>query len=142
MLSAIPISTTVETIIIYAVATAVGTLLIWIGRSVARITKNQSAIHDQVMGVPEVGYPSMRDQFTEVREHLSRQDLTLVNLEHEVQDNSGSSLKDAVKVVNKDLQEIKKEVLPYINRNNNSLDDLDKKINELDKKFEIHFKAI
>ena len=114
MLEAISVSTTLDTILIYAVATAAGALMIWIGRSVARITKNQSAIHDQVMGVPDVGYPSMRDQFTEIRDHLGRQDATLEKLEHEVQDNSGSSLKDAVKAVNKSLEIVEKKLDRHI----------------------------
>jgi hypothetical protein len=128
----------IETVIIYAIATAIGALLIWIGKSIATVAKNQSAIHDQVMGVPEVGYPSMRDQFDEIRAHLSRQDETLTKLEHEVQDNSGSSLKDAVKVINKDIANIRKEVVPGINKNFAALENLQNQFNDLDLKLEKH----
>lgn len=69
-------------ILIYACATAIGSLLVWIGRSLARMTKDQTAIHDQVMGIPEIGHPSMRDQFEEIRDHLDKQDAILEELEN------------------------------------------------------------
>jgi hypothetical protein len=142
-------TTVIDNVLIYAIATSVGALLIWIGKSVATVAKNQSAIHDQVMGVPEVGYPSMRDQFTEIRNHLCRQDQilekqdsTLANLEHEVQDNSGSSLKDAVKVVNRDVNNIRKEILPGLSKNNETLQSLQKKVDEIDARLEKHLNSI
>ena len=106
-------------------------MLIWVGRSLAKLAQNQSALHDQVMGVPEVGYPSMRDQFTEVRNHLCKQDETLNKLEHEVQDNSGSSLKDAVKLVNRD-----------VTKNTVMLNSLNKKIDEIDNRLSKHIDSI
>jgi len=121
----------IETILIYALASSIGALLIWVGRSLAKLAQNQSAIHDQVMGVPEVGYPSMRDQFTEVRNHLCKQDETLNKLEHEVQDNSGSSLKDAVKLVNRD-----------VTKNTVMLNSLNKKIDEIDNRLSKHIDSI
>jgi len=142
MLSVISINTTLETILIYATATAFGTLLIWVGRSIAKIAKNQSAIHDQVMGVPEVGYPSMRDQFTEIREHLCKQDSTLEKLEHEVQDNSGSSLKDAVKIVNRDVNTMRTDVMPVIANSGKTLEELSKKIIDIDNRLERHLNSV
>lgn len=114
----------VRDVAVLAIATAIGALLIWIGRTLTKLVQRQSAIHDQVLGIPEVGYPSMRDQFAEVREHLCKQDGTLDKLEHEVQDNSGSSLKDAVKVVNR------------------AVNDLSKKVVDLDAKLEKHIETI
>ena len=121
----------IETILIYALASSIGALLIWVGRSLAKLAQNQSAIHDQVMGVPEVGYPSMRDQFTVVRNPLCKQDETLNKLEHEVQDNSGSSLKDAVKLVNRD-----------VTKNTVMLNSLNKKIDEIDNRLSKHIDSI
>ena len=69
-------------IIIYALATVVGSFLVWIGRSLAKLTKDQKAIHDQVMGIPEIGHPSMRDQFEKIRDHLNQQDTILEELEN------------------------------------------------------------
>lgn len=125
------LTSNIETVVIYALASAIGALLIWVGRALTKLAKNQSAIHDQVMGVPGVGYPSIRDQFTEIREHLCTQDKTLEKLEHEVQDNSGSSLKDAVKLVNKDVA-----------KNGITLDNLNKKIAEIDNRLSKHIEAI
>jgi len=134
--------TIIDTVIIYAVATTIGTLLVWIGKSVAVVAKNQSAIHDQVMGVPEIGYPSMRDQFSEIRNHLYEQDVTLEKLEHEVQDNSGSSLKDAVKLVNKDINNIRKEIASGIAKNTEFNDSLQKQFFDIDARLETHIKSI
>ena len=134
--------TIIDTVIIYAGATAIGTLLVWIGKSVAVVAKNQSAIHDQVMGVPEIGYPSMRDQFSEIRDHLYEQDVTLEKLEHEVQDNSGSSLKDAVKLVNKDINNIRKEIASGIAKNTEFNDSLQKQFFDIDSRLETHIKSI
>jgi hypothetical protein len=134
--------TIIDNVIIYAGATAIGTLLVWIGKSVAVVAKNQSAIHDQVMGVPEIGYPSMRDQFTEIRNHLYEQDVTLEKLEHEVQDNSGSSLKDAVKLVNKDINNIRKEIASGIAKNTEFNDSLQKQFFDIDSRLETHIKSI
>ena len=134
--------TIIDTVIIYAGATAIGTLLVWIGKSVAVVAKNQSAIHDQVMGVPEIGYPSMRDQFNEIRNHLYEQDVTLEKLEHEVQDNSGSSLKDAVKLVNKDINNIRKEIASGIAKNTEFNDSLQKQFFDIDSRLETHIKSI
>lgn len=125
------LSSNVETIVVYVLATVVSAFVVWAGKSIAKLVKNQSAIHDQVMGIPGVGYPSIRDQFTEIRNHLCKQDKTLENLEHEVQDNSGSSLKDAVKLVNKDVNSIKKEVMPV-------LTDLSKKILDINNRLDRH----
>ena len=124
-------NTTMHDIIVYSFATGVGAFLIWIGRSIARMAKNQSAIHDQVMGKPEIGYPSMRDQFAEIRDHLYTQDRTLEKLEHEVQDNSGSSLKDAVKSMNRDVI-----------KNGGTLNNLEKKVNDIDSRLEKHVNDI
>jgi predicted nucleic acid-binding Zn-ribbon protein len=132
--SAAHFSPTIISILVYATATAMGALFIWIGKSLAKIAKRQSAIHDQVMGVSEIGYPSMRDQFTEIREHLCKQDMTLEKLEHEVQDNSGSSLKDAVRKINKDINEIR-------NSNSKSFDELNKKFDNIEQKFESHLSS-
>jgi predicted transcriptional regulator len=132
----------VETVVIYAAAAGVGSLLVWIGKSVATVAKKQSVIHDQVMGVPEVGYPSMRDQFTEIRNHLSDQDRTLEKLEHEVQDNSGSSLKDAVRAVNRDLINIKNEITPSIAKNGKSLEALQAKVDSVSNRLDNHITAV
>ena len=142
MILASQLFTNAETAIVYAISSAIGALLIWIGKSIATLAKNQSAIHDQVMGVPEIGYPSMRDQFSEIREHLCKQDKTLEKLEHEVQDNSGSSLKDAVKIVNKDVNSFRNEFLPLVHNNNKALNDLDKKIIDINNRLEKHLTSI
>lgn len=108
-------------------AALLGALIIAGGRFLLRLSHNSTVIHEFVVGRPEVtssdgevirpGIPSaharfeeMTDHFTAIDEHLTDQDAKIDRVEHEVQENSGSSLKDAVKGVRSDVSDLRADV--------------------------------
>ena len=95
---------------IYALATVAAGAIGFGIRSLYKFGKTQGVIHEQIMGRPATdarpGIPSLEQRFETVGAHLSRQDSKLDVLEHEVQTNGGSSLKDDVKAARGEIQTV------------------------------------
>ena len=86
--------------LVYAAATVIAAGLLWITRALYKLGHEMTVVHEVVVGRPETdvqaAIPSMRQQFAEIADHLARQDEKLELVEHEVQLNSGTSIKDAM----------------------------------------------
>jgi hypothetical protein len=109
------------------VLTGLGGFMIWMRsqlKDVGQMTRDwrgvpeRPGVSDEIPGVMKRLY-TQDQQFKEVMTHLGHQDATLQEIQHEINYNSGSSIKDAVhrtddavKALRTDVTEIKKKLSP------------------------------
>lgn len=107
--------------------TGLGAFMMWMRsqlKDVGQMTRDwrgvpeRAGVSDEIPGVMKRLY-TQDQQFKEVMTHLGHQDATLELIKHEINYNSGSSIKDAVhrtddavKVLSADVTEIKKKLSP------------------------------
>lgn len=101
------LSADIETILVFAFAGILAACITWGWRKITTLVKNSNIIHEQVMGRVESkqqpAIPSLNERFNTIGNrfdaqdiHLKQQDAKLKRLEHEVTENGGSSVKDAI----------------------------------------------
>ena len=109
------------TALVYIFATVSAAGIGALARHLFKQSKSQRAIHEAVLGrpagqgIPEL--PSLVERFDDMTAHLAKQDDTLIQIEHEVMENNGSSIKDTISLMNRKLVEV---------------------VNKLDKHIEVH----
>jgi hypothetical protein len=94
------LSVDVMNIVITVTAFVIVAFIGWFAKALAKMVKVQDVVTEQIMGRVETkqlpAIPSLHERFTVVDERFDAQDAQLLTLEHEVLENDGSSVKDAV----------------------------------------------